>query len=904
MAPQTFSIRDFFASLPPAEQQAIRAEFDALYGDRDTPIYLVDSFATEDTLIACNAAYCRFYGFERSEVEGHDQARYNPDRGRPDDPEVLLPRSLFLDHMRRERSRPTVITRLHKSGQPLARPYLIQLVRMGGRDLLLHVMRSEGESQPLIQNLNGLSEFQNLMRYQRDGVALLDIESPVFAIVDCNTSYAAMNGFTREELLDHPAFNLSPHQADEPPEAYDEWLRNGKSAFVDRLRSEGEVYYLGAHTRKDGSIYSASVLQYLVLLEGREYVLTTIRDLTEWGHVQMLESARSDLLQQIATHAPLEASLSHMVKLIEHQIPDARCAVVVRNHDAEQKTGPVHREADLCIAGENLPSGFTALFHGPEAQSEYSQRWEHGILGAAIAQRTMQFIDSASTLARWNDDALIRHVPDAHSCWALPICSINAAAEAPGAILIFLPVPKRPQIGEVNFLHSMVNLATIAIEQHNFVQRLAHQAEHDNLTGLPNRVLFQDRLEQTIVRAERQKSEFAVLFLDLDGFKHVNDTLGHSAGDVLLREVAQRLQNAVRRSDTVARLGGDEFTVILPDIKGSPDVIGVAEKIAAAIKEPMEILDHEIAVTSSIGIAIFPRDGHNAETLQQKADAAMYQAKSSGKNCYFFYRDSLGEALQAKQHLKCQLRRAFEEQEFEVWYQPLVSTHKRRILGFEALLRWKHPELGLMLPASFIPAAEESGIILHIGEWVIRRACENLQRWRTQYDADLRVAVNVSALQFENPRFPHAIETILSESGLPPACLELDLAESIVIRNTSETARPLEKLEALGIRLAIDDFATSYSSLRYLQKLPIDTVKLDRAFVQGIDEQRALRLLAESVIMTARERGLQVLAEGVQTRHEWDTLCELECHAAQGYFLSRPLPVNQIEEFLVAHRVQ
>ncbi|RIH79126.1 putative signaling protein [Calidithermus terrae] len=421
---------------------------------------------------------------------------------------------------------------------------------------------------------------------------------------------------------------------------------------------------------------------------------------------------------------------------------------------------------------------------------------------------------------------------------------------------------------------------------------LSHMAHHDQLTGLANRTLFEAQLREAIARAEREDHLVGVLFIDLDHFKAVNDTLGHDAGDELLVAVAQRIRATVRASDTVARLGGDEFTVVLSQLSEAKAAERVVSKLLGALSEPFTVAGRSLFVTGSIGIALYPRDGLDASTLQRHADAAMYQAKAAGRNGFRVFRpEYTAQALQ-RLELEQDLRKALHQGELEVHYQPQFSLDDRRVTGVEALLRWRHPKHGLVLPARFIPLAEESGLIVPIGSWVLQQACRQAASWRT------RVAVNVSAIQFCRADFADVVASTLAETGLSPQQLELELTESTVMRDAEESLRQLERLQALGVRIAIDDFGTGHSSLGLLRSLPIDAVKIDRSFVAGLPTSASNLALVRAILTLAEAFGLEVVAEGVETAVQQDTLSQMGCHLAQGYALAMPVSAEEMGRIL------
>jgi diguanylate cyclase (GGDEF)-like protein len=428
--------------------------------------------------------------------------------------------------------------------------------------------------------------------------------------------------------------------------------------------------------------------------------------------------------------------------------------------------------------------------------------------------------------------------------------------------------------------------------------QLAHSAEHDFLTGLPNRMLLHDRVSLAIALARRHAKQAAVLFLDLDGFKHINDSLGHAIGDKLLQSVATRLVACGRGSDTVSRQGGDEFIVLLAEVEQSEDASVAARRMLEAVAEPHSIDEHDLHVTVSIGVSIYPDDGADAETLVQNADTAMYQAKENGRASYQYFTSAMNARAVERQSIEESLRRALERRQFALHYQPKINFKTGAITGAEALLRWTHPTRGSVSPMQFIPVAEACGLIRPIGIWVLRQACEQAQAWVEAGLPVTTMAVNVSAMEFRDEGFLEGLFAVLSETGLDPRLLELELTESVLMKHPDSSASILQALRARGVQVALDDFGTGYSSLSYLQKFPIDALKIDQSFVSQITAAADDTSIVTAVISMAQSLKLRVVAEGVETIEQKDFLQAHACDEAQGYYFSRPVPPEQFATLL------
>ena len=472
--------------------------------------------------------------------------------------------------------------------------------------------------------------------------------------------------------------------------------------------------------------------------------------------------------------------------------------------------------------------------------------------------------------------------PDGHETWALTT-----------------KVPLKDRhgkiIGTMGISHNITNRKQAEL-------RIRYMALHDALTGLPNRILLEDRLAQAVALARRNQKSVAVLMLDLDRFKDVNDSFGHYVGDRLLEAVSKRLQACLRDSDIIARLGGDEFVIGVPMVADNRDIETIAQKVLSTLGEPFRIEGHEMQVSASIGISVYPADGENSEVLLQFADAAMYEAKKKRRGIYCFFTPKLTEATQRRRKLENDLYRACARGEFVVHYQPLVLTNSGRITGVEALLRWCHPEEGLISPNEFIPQLEELGLIVEVGEWVLRTACLQNVAWQKEGIPRVRVTVNVSAQQFYRGNIVRTVERVLRETGLEPEWLELELTESLTLDYSETTIKIMQDLKRIGVSLSLDDFGTGWSSLSYLRKFPLDRIKIDRSFMRDIPSEPAAEAVVRSILSLGRNLGFDCIAEGVETRQQLDYLQKQMCTEMQGFLYSPALPAAECGALLRSGR--
>jgi diguanylate cyclase (GGDEF)-like protein len=536
----------------------------------------------------------------------------------------------------------------------------------------------------------------------------------------------------------------------------------------------------------------------------------------------------------------------------------------------------------IAIAASHVALWIAFHLRSSERWMTYAKGGSAIVMGLAITG--MHYTGMAA--ARFAPDSICLSGPIADNSWmAMTIVGFTIAILSATLLL---------SLYDSRMASASMRLAT-SLKKAN--DELQHMALHDSLTSLPNRLLLEDRIDQAIAQAQRSRSLCAVLFVDLDQFKGVNDSLGHFVGDEVLKAMSTRLVSAVRSEDTVSRLGGDEFVILLRNVSSADDAGRIAAKIVELMSKPARILTHDVEITASVGICIFPFNGRDARELIVNADAAMYQAKTLGRNNFQFFTEETSSAYRERLKLHAGLRHAIERGEFELHYHPKVGIKTNEIVGMEALVRWRHPELGLIPPAEFIPAAEETGLILPIGTWVLQEACRQNKEWQNRGLAHLRVAVNLSALQFQR----NVLDTVskaLQSSGLEARYLELEITESVVMQNAAEAVTTLEQLSKMGVHISIDDFGTGYSSLSYLKRFPLQTLKIDRSFIREINQDPDDAAIVSAIIALAHNLRLKVVAEGVETEHQLNTLRLLGSDEYQGFYRCKPLPAVDFERLL------
>jgi len=606
------------------------------------------------------------------------------------------------------------------------------------------------------------------------------------------------------------------------------------------------------------------------------------RDITDRKRIDLHRAGEARILEMIATSAPIEDVLDGLVRLIEAQAPSIHGSILLLSRDGARL---------MPGAGPSLPPAIIrsidGLRIGPNA----------GSCGTAVYRRETVIVRDIARDPLWDDYRDFVTPYGYRSCWSAPILSHQG--DALGVFAMYAKETREPTQTEMRLVEATTRIAGIAIERKLAEERIAFMANHDALTGLPNRALLKDRLNQAMLFAERYDRWATVAFIDIDNFKLINDSLGHHAGDELLKIVASRMVNCVRATDTVVRLGANEFAVLFFDQPKSADLVtSTLQQLRQAVGAPIEIRGHTLEVTCSIGLANYPKDGTDVDALIANAGSAMYRAKELGRDNFQFYTPELNAKIHEKFLLQEELRNAIARDEFMLHYQPQVDLRSGRIFAVEALIRWRHPKLGVVPPGKFIPVAEESGLIAQIGDWALRTACKQNKAWQDAGLAFINVSVNVSARQFKEKNWIACVKGALAESGLDAQYLELELTESMIMQDVDQAIATMKELQRIGVQLSIDDFGTGYSSLSALKSFPVARLKIDKSFVRDLPDDEHDKAVAAAVISLGQKLNLRVIAEGVETDAQMAFLRDNNCDEMQGYLFSKPAPAADIADMI------
>ncbi|MGB0133750.1 EAL domain-containing protein [Dokdonella sp.] len=722
-------------------------------------------------------------------------------------------------------------------------------VQLGGRDAIAGQNQAGTDATPHQYAFDG----------SLDELALVDPKSG--RLLEVNPAFVQRSGYSRIQLLGGRIDN------------FDAVLAPGQRGELNlKLEREGRIQYRAQKPHADGSAYPVDVHVQLAVQEGRVAHFYTFRELGELGRYEQALQVISNLAQVGGGEEGISAAVR---SLVDWLALDFVALVALR----------------LDQAGETQP---LVVFHRFSPADDTPDPLRQGILKSVLDGDEVIQLADAWRLS--SDNGFVRE--RRFECLiGLPLCDERKVAL--GALIVARREPIQKQSPMIEGLRAVAHRLALELELRRTREQGRVRGLQDSLTGLPNRLLFNDRLESVIQEAHRTGEMFAVLFVDLDRFKNINDSLGHSVGDHVLVAVARRLRLCVRASDTVARYAGDEFTMILRHIVQRDDVMRIAEKIVRVMEAPLTLPDGlEIQITASLGLSFYPDDATVAERLLKHADVAMYTAKGMGRNNYQAYVAVPEESHQQRLALEAKLRQAERNGELRVFYQPQVDTASEDIVGMEALIRWEHPELGMISPGFFIPLAEETGLIIPIGEWVLRAACQDARRWQLRFSLPLRISVNLSPLQLRQPNLVGLVAAVLEETGVPASLLDLEVTESISVKSIPNLLETLQALRELGCGISIDDFGTGQSSLDYIKRFPADRIKIDQAFVRNIGLDPDDEAIVRATIGMAHNLNRGVVAEGVEIEAHLDFLRELGCEVLQGYLFCRPLPAASFESLL------
>ena len=737
---------------------------------------------------------------------------------------------------------------------------LVEQLSRANRELSENVAAQRRSEEVLRQN-----EQRYRHMFEANPAPMWIRDEETLSILAANDAALAAYRYTRAEFLRLKSTDLQP--AGEV-DRYADVVRNrdSRQGFTSHWR----------HCRKDGSLMDVETISHPFELDGRPARLTLVTDVTE--------RVRAERHRNVEIAVTMLLAYGHGVEEVMPRVIQALCDGLGYAYGARW-TLDAKQQVLRCAESWSVPEPKTEEFRRASSQRLESPGKPGGVnrrVWATSAPVWVADVADDSTLQR-RDIALQAGL---QSAFAFPIL---VGGEFYGLMEFFAREPRQRDERVLELVQ------TVGVQIGQFIARkqaeinLQFFASHDPLTGLFNRGMFNDRLQQAIAQAARFERSLALLFIDLDGFKLVNDTLGHNAGDALLAELAARLRVTLREGDVIGRMGGDEFVVLIEEFAEAGQVAEVAKKMLETVARPFVLQAREFEVTASLGISIYPEDGKDAQTLLKNADMAMYLVKQQGKNSFRFYSPQLNVHLVERLSMESNLRRAIERGELQLAYQPKVGVRDGQVSGVEALVRWQHPTQGLINPGEFVPLAEDAGLMLAIGEWVLHTACRQVRDWRDQGLPLLRVAVNISPRQFAQDSLIQVVREALHHSGVDPARLELEVREEMVLRNLERAVRVLNQFKDLGVRLVIDDFGTGYSSLNALKRLPVDGVKIDRTLVLDLPRGTDAAALTRGVIAMAHSLGIAVTAEGVETREQWEFLNQLACEEMQGNYFSAPV---------------
>ncbi|WP_162287869.1 EAL domain-containing protein [Indiicoccus explosivorum] len=712
--------------------------------------------------------------------------------------------------------------------------------------------------ESLTQSESLFDIYKSLFDFNPDACYAIDLDGR-FRLF--NEAASRITGLSQEEAVGSPFSSLIPK--DQLP---------GTVSFFQRVLQGERGQFDTAIRGKDGSRLTLSLTAVPVYADGEVCgVVGTARDVTEKNRITLLLNEQNRVLEMIANSHPLQEVLEQILQIVEQVSDQNICSIMLADEDHES----------LWMAGSrNLPEAYSSLIDGIAIGRN---------IGSCSTAAHDKRVVVASDIAKDSQWPVYREQAlecGLRACWSAPI--LDSGGDVLGVFAIYHSRPHVPTETDMHVIEKTAHLASLAIRHYRAEEHIKFMAFYDPLTGLPNKRLFSQRVAEAVGRCRTKENDtLAVLYIDLDRFKLINDTLGHSAGDSLLQQVAKRVAGCIRKTDIASRHSGDEFTVLLEHT--SKEAAGlVAKRILTELANPFDVEDNEIFITPSIGISMYPPDGETPEDLLRKADMAMYQVKKEGKNSFHFYDETLSSRTFDRLQIENELRKAIGADQFSLVFQPIVDLTTGKLAGAEALLRWEHPEMGNIPPDRFIPVAEETGLIIPIGEWVLQTACRELREWQKAGAETFTIAVNLSLRQFYQPDLTEMIGRILEEAGISPEKLTIEITESMTM-NVKKATSILYRLKHSGVKISVDDFGTGYSSLSYLKEFPIDYLKIDRSFIRDIALSNGNKNIAATIITMAHNLGMKVIAEGVETSEQLSFLKQQNSDEAQGYLFSKPL---------------
>jgi len=766
------------------------------------------------------------------------------------------------------------------AGRPIIRQ--LQALALSTPDSLLSPIQEISQVQDrLKQDVRQIQDSEQrhreLFEVNPHPMWVYDLETLIF--LEVNEAAIYQYGYSREEFMGMTIKDIRPSEDVAR-------LLDNVTKVKEGLNDTGSVW---RHRTKGGRLLDVEIMSHFLLFKGRRAELVLAHDVTEQKRAKRLlkDHARQQLL--VARLGQLALSIDSVDEVVE-SASEASAEGLSISFSRVVLFDP-QRSAFVMAAGHGWGAGWVG----------------RDLVDRAEVARALAVFRTSEPLAtedvtndyRFAESDLIK----SHHIISGADILIGRTDKPLGILGAYSDSPRSFSEQDVRFLQGIANTLAAIIERHQSHEQLTYMAVHDAVTDLPNRLLMTDRLDVALHHAERSGFKVALLLVDLDRFKNVNDVFGHTIGDRLLHEVGQRLSHCVRADDTVSRQSGDEFIVVLTELEEEQDAARIAEKIIRVVTRLFIVDGQEIILGVSVGIVCFPDNGEDPETLLMNADAAMHVAQGLGRNRYQFYSPEMNERALELIGLEGDLQFAIEREELFLVYQPQLSLHSGKVIGFEALVRWRHPVRGLISPAQFIPVAEESGLIVDIGNWVLQTACCQHVEWMDQGLASGTIAVNVSAHQFRQPDFIDTVEEALTRCGLPPECLELELTESVVMEGIQDVLRKMKELDQLGIKLAIDDFGTGYSSLSYLKQFPLFRLKVDQSFTRVLPEDQQGGAIVKAIIQMGHTLDLEVIAEGIETSEQEQFLKALSCDSGQGYLFAKPLAVGECYEFLRHQKV-